>query len=153
MTYGQKTETSSAEKTHHISTTLNMSLLAVIPPARSASPELPELPELPSLPEPPPKPQPPNPQPPKPPKPPKPPPKPQPPEYIIFNTLLARTPSCIPASAAYTSRPTARTRQGPVALYQSLYDVERRIFKRLGEHPNLVKVTDMDEHGIWMERA
>jgi hypothetical protein len=33
------------------------------------------------------------------------------------------------------------------------HKVERRIFERLEEHPNLVKVIEMDQYGIWLERA
>ncbi|OAA60574.1 Protein kinase-like domain protein [Niveomyces insectorum RCEF 264] len=44
----------------------------------------------------------------------------------------------------------------PLKSYLAMHETERRIFTRLGEHgghPNLVRVTGMDDHGIWMERA
>jgi serine/threonine protein kinase len=41
----------------------------------------------------------------------------------------------------------------PWPEYEAAHEVERRIFRRLGEHPNLIKVIDMDEYGIWLERA
>jgi hypothetical protein len=33
------------------------------------------------------------------------------------------------------------------------HEVERRIYQRLGEHPNLAKVVEMDQYGIWLQRA
>jgi serine/threonine protein kinase len=41
----------------------------------------------------------------------------------------------------------------PWEQYEEAHRVERRIFQQLGEHPNLVKVIEMDEYGIWLERA
>lgn len=41
----------------------------------------------------------------------------------------------------------------PMAQFELAHEVERRIYQRLGEHPNLVKVVEMDQYGIWMERA
>jgi serine/threonine protein kinase len=41
----------------------------------------------------------------------------------------------------------------PWKAYEEAHQVERRIFKRLGEHPNLIKVIEMDEYGIWLARA
>ncbi len=33
------------------------------------------------------------------------------------------------------------------------HEIERRVYHRLGEHRNLVKVIEMDEYGIYLERA
>ncbi|KND91457.1 Tyrosine-protein kinase transforming protein erbB, partial [Tolypocladium ophioglossoides CBS 100239] len=41
----------------------------------------------------------------------------------------------------------------PLPEFERAHEVERRIYRRLGEHPNLVKVIEMDQHGIWLERA
>ncbi|PNY23381.1 Tyrosine-protein kinase transforming protein erbB [Tolypocladium capitatum] len=41
----------------------------------------------------------------------------------------------------------------PLSYSQKAHAIERRIYQRLGEHPNLVKVIKMDEYGIWLERA
>ncbi|KND86622.1 Mitogen-activated protein kinase kinase kinase MLT [Tolypocladium ophioglossoides CBS 100239] len=41
----------------------------------------------------------------------------------------------------------------PWPEFECAHDVERRIYQRLEEHPNLVKVIEMDQYGIWLERA
>src|SRR6266566_1207568 len=79
------------------------------------------------------------------------------PEYIIFNYPPGADPilhtdfSCLYESA---DRPNQVCKVPvPLPFYLSVHDVEKRIFQRLGEHPNLVRITGMDEYGIWMERA
>lgn len=41
----------------------------------------------------------------------------------------------------------------PWPEFELAHEVERRIYQRLGEHPNLVKVVEMDQYGIWLQRA
>ena len=41
----------------------------------------------------------------------------------------------------------------PWPEFERAHEVERRIYQRLGEHPNLVRVVEMDEYGIWLKRA
>ncbi len=41
----------------------------------------------------------------------------------------------------------------PFPESESAHQVERRIYQRLGKHCNLVKVIEMDQYGIWLERA
>ncbi|WEW56987.1 hypothetical protein PRK78_002446 [Emydomyces testavorans] len=33
------------------------------------------------------------------------------------------------------------------------HEIERRVYQRLGKHPNIVNVTEMDQYGIYLERA
>jgi serine/threonine protein kinase len=39
----------------------------------------------------------------------------------------------------------------PYAKGLRAMEIEKRVYKRLGSHPNLVKWTDMDDYGIWFE--
>ncbi|KAL2017170.1 hypothetical protein VTK56DRAFT_2539 [Thermocarpiscus australiensis] len=41
----------------------------------------------------------------------------------------------------------------PLDMYERAHDIERRVYRRLGEHKNLVAVVDMDEYGIYLQRA
>lgn len=70
---------------------------------------------------------------------------------------MTLTLSCSPASASSTSRTTAQIRcaRCPAHGPSSNSPTKSRggFYQRLGEHPNLVKVVEMDQHGIWLERA
>ncbi|KAK4240350.1 tyrosine-protein kinase transforming protein erbB [Achaetomium macrosporum] len=41
----------------------------------------------------------------------------------------------------------------PWPNYERALEIEKRVFKCLGAHPNVVKMVGTDEHGIWLERA
>lgn len=41
----------------------------------------------------------------------------------------------------------------PLEEYEKAHQIERQVYRRLGEHKNLVRVVKMDEYGIYMEGA
>lgn len=41
----------------------------------------------------------------------------------------------------------------PLEMYETAHEIERRIYNRLGKHPNLTSVVRMDEYGIYLARA
>jgi serine/threonine protein kinase len=41
----------------------------------------------------------------------------------------------------------------PFEEYEQAMEIEKRVYRRLGKHPNLANVVDIDEYGIYLERA
>ena len=41
----------------------------------------------------------------------------------------------------------------PFEEYEKAMEIEKSVYRRLGKHPNLANVVDMDEFGIYLERA
>ena len=74
------------------------------------------------------------------------------PEYIIFNYPPSTDPILYTDfSYLYESadRPNQMCKMSiPLPFYLNVHNVEKRIFQRLGEHPNLIKVTGIDEYSI-----
>lgn len=74
------------------------------------------------------------------------------PEYIIFNYPPGADP-ILDTDFSYLYESANRPNQvckvpAPLPFYLSVHDVEKRIFQHLGECPNLVRVTGIDEYSI-----
>lgn len=41
----------------------------------------------------------------------------------------------------------------PFEEFEQAMEIEKRVYRRLGKHPNLPNVVDVDEYGIYLERA